>query len=97
MSSALTPVLVAIIAGPIMWFLARLDRNNTKQHGQSIEVLKRVETKVDRLDSKTDHLDSKVLHIDKKILHVDKKIDDVHDRVASLEVKKTSPKSPRTK
>lgn len=86
MESVLVPIAVAVIGGPIMWLLARLDRNNTKQHGQSIQVLTRVEAKVDRLDFKTDHLDSKVLHIDKKVA-------DVHERVASLEVKKSSPRS----
>lgn len=86
MESVLVPIAVAVIGGPIMWLLARLDRNNTKQHGQSIQVLTRVEAKVDRLDFKTDHLDNKVLHIDKKVA-------DVHERVASLEVKKSSPRS----
>lgn len=85
-SSVFVPIVVAVIGGPIMWLLARLDRNNTKQHGQSIQVLHRVEAKVDRLDLKTDHLDNKVLHIDKKVA-------DVHDRVASLEVKKSSSRS----
>lgn len=86
MDSVLAPIIVALIGGPIMWLLARLDRNNTKQHGQSIQVLTRVEAKVDRLDSKTDHLDNKVLHIDKKVA-------DVHERVSSLEIKKTTSRS----
>lgn len=88
MEAVFVPIAVAVIAGPLMWVLTKLDRNNTKQHGQSIQVLRRVEAKVDRLDYKTDHLDNKVLHIDKKVA-------DVHERLESLEIHKP-PMKPKT-
>jgi peptidoglycan hydrolase CwlO-like protein len=89
MSSALVPIIVAVIGGPIMWFLSRFDRRNTNQHNQNIVILKRVESKVDRLDEKSDHLDAKVGRIDEKV-------DDVSGRVTQLESKKTAKRTPKT-
>lgn len=52
------PVLVALIGGPVMWFLSRFDRRNTEQHGENQRVLTRIEGKVDRLDTRLDgHID----------------------------------------
>jgi peptidoglycan hydrolase CwlO-like protein len=85
MEYAVSLVVVAIISGPLMWFLKRFDKRNTDQHDKNMEVLNRVETKVDRLDEKVDHLDSKVIHVDAKIYNVDTRVADIHDRVNSLE------------
>jgi hypothetical protein len=60
MTAAIAAIAVAAIGGPLMWLLHRLDRNNTAQHGQSIEVLTRLDSKVDRLDSKLDRLDTQL-------------------------------------
>jgi hypothetical protein len=38
----LVPIAVALIGGPVMWFLHRLDQRNTAQHGQSIKILTEV-------------------------------------------------------
>lgn len=52
------PVVVALIGGPVMWFLTRFDRRNTEQHGENQRVLNRIENKVDRLDGRIDsHID----------------------------------------
>ncbi len=56
------PIVVAIIGGPLMWFLARFDRRNTQQHGANMKVLERIEGKVDKVDDRinshiTWHLD----------------------------------------
>lgn len=52
--SWLTPVLVAVIGGPLMWFLTRFDRRNTVQHAENKEVLERIEKKVERVDVRLD-------------------------------------------
>lgn len=52
--SWLTPVLVAVIGGPLMWFLTRFDRRNTLQHAENKEVLERIEKKVERVDVRLD-------------------------------------------
>ena len=41
------PISVAVIGGPLMWLLQRLDRRNTQQHGENQRVLERIEEKVD--------------------------------------------------
>jgi hypothetical protein len=38
----LVPIAVALIGGPVMWFLSRFDKRNTEQHGQSIKLLTEV-------------------------------------------------------
>lgn len=52
MSTVWVPVIVAIIGGPLMWFLARFDRRNTQQHGANMKVLERIESKVDKVDDR---------------------------------------------
>lgn len=54
MEGWLVPILVALIGGPIMWFLNRFDRRNTEQHGENQKVLTRIESKVDHLDKRVD-------------------------------------------
>lgn len=39
LSAVLVPVLVALIAGPVVAVIKRLDNNNTAQHARSIETL----------------------------------------------------------
>lgn len=56
----LVPILVALIGGPLMWFLHRFDRRNTEQHGQNMTVLKRIESQVDKVDTKVDRLDDRL-------------------------------------
>lgn len=46
------PVAVALIGGPVMFFLHRFDRRNTEQHEGNMGVLNRIEGKVDRLDDR---------------------------------------------
>lgn len=90
MEYAVSLVAVAVISGPVMWFLKRFDKRNTEQHDKNMEVLSRVESKVDRLDEKVDHLDNKVIHVDSKIYYVDTKVQDIHERVNGLEKPKTT-------
>lgn len=54
MEGWLVPILVALIGGPIMWFLNRFDRRNTEQHGENQKVLTRIEGKIERLDKRVD-------------------------------------------
>jgi len=54
MEAFLGPVLVALIGGPVMFFLHRFDRRNTSQHDNNMGVLTNIEKKVDRLDERMD-------------------------------------------
>ena len=53
MEAVYVPILVALIGGPVMWFLARFDKRNTEQHGENMKILSRVEDKVDRVDGRS--------------------------------------------
>lgn len=53
-------IIVAVIAGPMMWFLARFDRRNTEQHAENQALLGLIDTKMDRLDGKVDRLDRQI-------------------------------------
>jgi len=51
------PLAVAFITGPLMWLLARFDRRNTDQHARNMEVLDRIESKVDGVrEDLSDHI-----------------------------------------
>lgn len=58
-------IIVALIGGPLMWFLARFDANNTKQHNANMNVLQRIEGKVDNVETKLGKVDDRLnSHID---------------------------------
>lgn len=62
-------IVVAVIGGPLMWLLRRLDRRNTEQHNNSLNTLHRIEESIGRVDGKVDRLDARLdSHID---WHVD--------------------------
>lgn len=72
MSAIYVPIIVALIGGPVMWFLHRFDKRNTAQHGQNMEVLNRVENKMDRVDGKVDRLDVKVDRLDGRVTSLER-------------------------
>jgi|GEM_PF-3954455 len=57
MSEAFAGIVVAVIGGPVMWLLYRLDKRNTHQHGQSMAIIQ--EVKSDVKDVKGDMIDVK--------------------------------------
>jgi len=58
------PLAVALIGGPVMWFLTRFDKRNTDQHAENQKVLNRIESKIEKVDERlTDHI---TWHIDQK-------------------------------
>ena len=55
--SWVTPILVALIGGPLMLFLKKFDSRNSEQHAQNLDVLERIEGKVDKVDERlNDHV-----------------------------------------
>ena len=49
--------MVAVIGGPMMWGLHRLDKRNTSQHQEGLTTLKRIESKIEKLDDRLhDHI-----------------------------------------
>ena len=63
MRNAFVPIIVALIGGPVMWFLSRLDKRNTEQHANSMQVLK--EIKEDVKEAKADIKNHIAWHLDK--------------------------------
>ena len=45
-NAAWSAIVVAMIGGPVMWALYRLDKRNTQQHGQSIQIIQEVQENV---------------------------------------------------
>jgi peptidoglycan hydrolase CwlO-like protein len=74
MEAIYIPIAVALIGGPMMWFLSRFDKRNTEQHGANMEILERVETKLDRMDGKVDRVDEKVDRLDARVTHLEKPV-----------------------
>jgi hypothetical protein len=74
MNAAWSAIVVAVIGGPLMWLLYRLDRRNTQQHGESIKIIQEVQRDVkdvkgDIHDVKADvrDLKSDVRRLDKTV------------------------------
>lgn len=60
MSYAISVIAVAVIGGPVMWFLHRFDRRNTSQHNHNADALQRIDDKLDRHEDKLDRLNDKL-------------------------------------
>ena len=76
MEAVVVPIVVALIGGPMMWLLRRLERSNTVQHDANMRELSRVARSVERVDEKMDRLDQRIdAHLE---WHVDR---DWKDRV----------------
>jgi hypothetical protein len=64
--AVIVPISIAVIGGPLMWLLTRFEKNNSKQHGQNMHVLKRIEDKVTTIETKVSKVDDRLnSHIDK--------------------------------
>lgn len=46
MDAAWAVVVSALISGPLMWVLYRLDKNNTEQHGKAVDLIQSVKDDV---------------------------------------------------
>lgn len=62
-------IVVAVIGGPLMWVLSRLERRNTEQHNNSMQVLKATQRLVEQIDGKVDRVDDKVERLDNRLFH----------------------------
>jgi len=60
MEAVIVPIVVALIGGPIMWLLRRLERANTSQHDANMQELTRGARSVERVDEKMDRLDQRI-------------------------------------
>lgn len=61
----LSPIIVATIGGPLMLLIKMLDRHNTRQHGQNMDVLQSIKSSVDEVKDDVKQLDSRLKnHID---------------------------------
>ena len=67
MSSWAVPIIVAVIVGPVVVLLGRNDKRNTQQHARSMDVLERLDSKVDRLHHDMGVMDAKVDRLDKRL------------------------------
>lgn len=60
MTALIAAVSVALIGGPVMWFLHRFDRRNSSQHAHNSQTLDRIDAKLDHHDAKLDRHDAKL-------------------------------------
>ena len=61
------PIVVAMIGGPVMWVLRRLEKINSTQHAQSLSVIRSTREIVDGIDGKIDRLDGKVDRVEDRL------------------------------
>jgi hypothetical protein len=58
MSGWWVPIVVALIGGPLMWLLHRLEKKNSQQHGESLGILREVREDVKKMGHRlNDHID----------------------------------------
>lgn len=64
------PIVVALIAGPVMWMLKRFERRNDQQHASNLEILNEIKTEVheNRLDVRELRADVRGLKADHRLL-----------------------------
>jgi len=70
--AGLAGIVIALIGGPLMWFLRRFDRRNTEQHTQNLTHLEHTRDLVAGIDSKIDRVQEKVDTVDERLFrHVE--------------------------
>lgn len=80
MTAAWASIIVAFISGPIMWLLWRLDKRNTEQHGQAVDLIKELKKDVNAVKLVQGITNFK---IEKQSEILDKHIED-HEKDAAL-------------
>jgi len=61
----LSPIIVALIGGPLMFLVRMLDRHNTRQHGQNMDVLTSIKASVEEVKNDVKQIDTRLeRHID---------------------------------
>lgn len=55
MSTAIVSIVVALIGGPLMWLLHRLDKRNSEQHKDNLDTLYDIRNRVDDVNNKITH------------------------------------------
>lgn len=83
------PVVVALIGGPVMWFLSRFDKRNTEQHDKNMKILDKLDIKVDQMNWKIDKIDGKVDRIESRVTNLE-------STKVLPELKVTKPRSKRS-
>ena len=65
MDAGWASIIVALIAGPLMWSLYRIDKRNTSQHGESLGIIKDIKQDVTEVKEMQVWMDLKLdRHID---------------------------------
>ena len=60
MDPAWAVVLSALISGPLMWLLYRLEKKNTDQHGKAVDLIKSVKDDVNEVKHMQVWMDKKL-------------------------------------
>ena len=61
----LSPIIVALIGGPLMFLIKILDRHNTRQHSQNMDVLEAIKASLEEVKADVKQIDSRLeRHID---------------------------------
>jgi hypothetical protein len=61
----LSPIIVALIGGPLMFLVRMLDRHNTRQHDQNMDVLTSIKASVEEVKNDVKQIDTRLeRHID---------------------------------
>ena len=64
MNLAWSGVIIALISGPLMWVLYRFEKVNTKQHGNSMAKISKIENSVFVISRDLSKIDTKIdIHI----------------------------------
>jgi hypothetical protein len=58
----LSPIIVALIGGPLMFLVRMLDRHNTRQHGQNMDVLTSIKASVEEVKNDVKQIDARLEH-----------------------------------
>lgn len=83
MEALIAAISVALIGGPVMWYLKRLDEKNTKQHAAAQDArLSAAVVVKDELSTTTQALVERFDKLDGHLARHDRKLDHLNDLVA---------------
>ena len=65
----LSPIIVALIGGPLMLLIKILDRHNTRQHSQNMDVLQSIKSSVEEVKNEVKEVKDDVKQLDARLQH----------------------------
>jgi peptidoglycan hydrolase CwlO-like protein len=84
-SIVLMPIILALLGGPVMYFIKRFDDHNTHQHNKNLEALKHIHDNIEHVKESVHSMKLDVTGVKMDVSDVKMDVRDVQSGVKSMQ------------